>query len=111
MAPDIVPTPGLRASYFAYLVLWLTSHSCKCSPPFVLVFSGTAMRKLWTKRGIFVSVSIACGSALWWRQWKTNGGSKSSPYQLKLVQVLFRHGARTPLKSIPDVLEVKSKQL
>ncbi|XP_019750991.1 lysophosphatidic acid phosphatase type 6 [Hippocampus comes] len=65
------------------------------------------MRKLWTKTGIFVSVSIACGSALWWRQWKANGGSKSSPYQLKLVQVLFRHGARTPLKSIPDVLEAQ----
>ncbi|XP_048874507.1 lysophosphatidic acid phosphatase type 6 [Brienomyrus brachyistius] len=25
--------------------------------------------------------------------------------ELKLVQVVFRHGARTPLKSIPDVLE------
>ena len=31
----------------------------------------------------------------------------SSPYKLKLVQVLFRHGARTPLKLIPDVMEVK----
>ncbi|XP_023650013.1 lysophosphatidic acid phosphatase type 6 [Paramormyrops kingsleyae] len=28
-----------------------------------------------------------------------------SQLELKLVQVVFRHGARTPLKSIPDVLE------
>ncbi|TSU63008.1 Gap junction alpha-5 protein [Bagarius yarrelli] len=37
----------------------------------------------------------------------TNTSSDQSPsqYELKLVQVLFRHGARTPLKSIPDVLE------
>lgn len=31
----------------------------------------------------------------------------SSSYELKLVQVLFRHGARTPLKSIPDVMEAQ----
>ncbi|MCJ8732318.1 hypothetical protein PDJAM_G00209960 [Pangasius djambal] len=59
------------------------------------------------------------GSAVFWAQQKntepvqanlnlTNTPStdqSSSEYELKLVQVLFRHGARTPLKSIPDVLE------
>ncbi|KAF7709276.1 lysophosphatidic acid phosphatase type 6 [Silurus meridionalis] len=58
-------------------------------------------------------------SALFWSQQKntdpvqanldlTNtpcSDQSSSQYELKLVQVLFRHGARTPLKSIPDVLE------
>ncbi|KAJ8246671.1 hypothetical protein GJAV_G00254110 [Gymnothorax javanicus] len=28
-------------------------------------------------------------------------------YELKLVQVMFRHGARTPLRSIPDVMEAQ----
>ncbi|XP_037096024.1 lysophosphatidic acid phosphatase type 6 [Syngnathus acus] len=77
-------------------------------PSFLLrLLELTAMRKLWTKVGIFGSVSIAFGSALWWRQRSTDGGSKASQYKLKLVQVLFRHGARTPLKSIPDVLEAQ----
>uniref|UniRef100_A0A671W9Y0 Acid phosphatase 6, lysophosphatidic n=1 Tax=Sparus aurata TaxID=8175 RepID=A0A671W9Y0_SPAAU len=53
------------------------------------------MRSLWTKAGVVGSVSMAFGS-MW-----------CSPYELKLVQVLFRHGARTPLKSIPDVMEVQ----
>ncbi|XP_061548091.1 LOW QUALITY PROTEIN: lysophosphatidic acid phosphatase type 6 [Phycodurus eques] len=65
------------------------------------------MRKLWPKVGVFGSVSIAFGSVWWWRQSSADGGSKASPYELKLVQVLFRHGARTPLKSIPDVLEAQ----
>ncbi|XP_053483622.1 lysophosphatidic acid phosphatase type 6 [Ictalurus furcatus] len=61
------------------------------------------------------------GSAVFWAQQKntepvqehldlTNTPSSdqsSSQYELKLVQVLFRHGARTPLKSIPDVLEAR----
>lgn len=74
------------------------------------------MRKLWTKAGIISSVSAAFGSLLWSQ--KSNDSKQShpdstpdidpnSPYELKLVQVLFRHGARTPLKSIPNVMEVK----
>lgn len=58
------------------------------------------------------------GSAVFWAQRKNtepeqanldltpSSKQSSSQYELKLVQVLFRHGARTPLKSIPDVLEV-----
>lgn len=77
------------------------------------------MRSLWTKAGVVGSVSMAFGS-MWWSQKKTDPDQDqdqvsstsadtkpSSPYELKLVQVLFRHGARTPLKSIPDVMEVK----
>ncbi|KAF4087290.1 hypothetical protein AMELA_G00094150 [Ameiurus melas] len=59
------------------------------------------------------------GSAVFWAQQKNTepvqehldlsntprSDQSSSQYELKLVQVLFRHGARTPLKSIPDVLE------
>uniref|UniRef100_A0A665U295 Acid phosphatase 6, lysophosphatidic n=1 Tax=Echeneis naucrates TaxID=173247 RepID=A0A665U295_ECHNA len=57
------------------------------------------MKKLWTKAGVLSSASIAFCSMLW--------SQKNSLYELKLVQVLFRHGARTPLKSIPDVLEAQ----
>lgn len=75
------------------------------------------MRKLLTKAGVFGSVSVAFGS-LWWSEKKktdvdqADTGSNSdtkptSPYELKLVQVVFRHGARTPLKSIPDVIEAQ----
>ncbi|XP_023271649.1 lysophosphatidic acid phosphatase type 6 [Seriola lalandi dorsalis] len=75
------------------------------------------MKSLWTKAGVLGSVSIAFGSMLW-SQKKTSSDevapsctpadrNLSSPYKLKLVQVLFRHGARTPLKSIPDVMEVQ----
>ena len=75
------------------------------------------MRKVWAKVGLWGPVSMAFGSLLW-SQKKTesdgvasNGNTSetnpSSAYELKLVQVLFRHGARTPLKSIPDVMEVK----
>ncbi|XP_035532012.1 lysophosphatidic acid phosphatase type 6 [Morone saxatilis] len=75
------------------------------------------MRTLWTKAGVLGSVSMAFGSMLW-SQKKTEPDqtashctstdtNPSSPYELKLVQVLFRHGARTPLKSIPDVMEAQ----
>lgn len=75
------------------------------------------MRNIWTKAGILGSVSMAFGSLLW-SQRKTDSDqvcSSCSPadthptssYELKLVQVVFRHGARTPLKSIPDVMEVR----
>ncbi|CDQ84320.1 unnamed protein product [Oncorhynchus mykiss] len=73
------------------------------------------MRNLWTKAGVLGSVSMAFGS-MFWSQKKTETtqtGSTTacteppSPYELKLVQVLFRHGARTPLKSIPDVMEAQ----
>ncbi|XP_035029825.2 lysophosphatidic acid phosphatase type 6 [Hippoglossus stenolepis] len=75
------------------------------------------MRNLWTKAGVLGSVSVAFGSMLW-SQKSTDSdhvassctatdANPSSPYELKLVQVLFRHGARTPLKSIPNVMEVQ----
>ncbi|XP_028249460.1 lysophosphatidic acid phosphatase type 6 [Parambassis ranga] len=73
------------------------------------------MRNLWGKAGVFGSVSIAFGSMLWFQK-KTEPDqvasspadtNPSSPHELKLVQVLFRHGARTPLKSIPDVMEAQ----
>ncbi|XP_068560980.1 lysophosphatidic acid phosphatase type 6 [Cebidichthys violaceus] len=75
------------------------------------------MRNLWTKAGVFGSVSVAFGSMLWSQKQaesdqvassRTSADTNpSSPYELKLVQVLFRHGARTPLKSIPGVMEVQ----
>lgn len=68
------------------------------------VVDSTAMRPFWTRVGIIGPISMAFGSVLW--STKT-GADHTSPYDLKLVQVLFRHGARTPLKSIPDVMEVK----
>ncbi|XP_042338201.1 lysophosphatidic acid phosphatase type 6-like, partial [Plectropomus leopardus] len=75
------------------------------------------MRKLWSKAGVFGSVSVVFGSMLW-SQKKTEPDhfassctpaetNTNSPYELKLVQVVFRHGARTPLKSIPDVMEAQ----
>lgn len=65
--------------------------------------------------------TVVLGSAVFWAQQKNtepvhanldltstpSSDQSSSQYELKLVQVLFRHGARTPLKSIPDVLEVR----
>lgn len=75
------------------------------------------MSKLWSQAGLFGSVSVAFGSLLWSQQKSEPvqvasnrmppDTSSRSPYQLKLVQVLFRHGARTPLKSIPDVIEAQ----
>lgn len=74
------------------------------------------MRKVWAKFGVFGPISIAFGSLLWSKKTKpvqaasgctSAETSHSSTYDLKLVQVLFRHGARTPLKSIPDVMEVR----
>ncbi|XP_043987213.1 lysophosphatidic acid phosphatase type 6 [Gambusia affinis] len=77
------------------------------------------MRNLLTKAGFFGSVSVAFGS-IWWSQQKTesnpmtssaapnpNDACPASLYELQLIQVLFRHGARTPLKSIPDVMEAR----
>ncbi|XP_033965783.1 lysophosphatidic acid phosphatase type 6 [Pseudochaenichthys georgianus] len=73
------------------------------------------MRNLWTKAGVFGSVSMAFGSMLWSQKNPESDQASSPPgetdpsssYELKLVQVLFRHGARTPLKSIPDVMEAQ----
>lgn len=75
------------------------------------------MRKVWAKVGLLGPVSMAFGSMLWSQKKTESDGLASSvnspetnpgsAYELKLVQVLFRHGARTPLKSIPDVMEVK----
>ncbi|XP_062390687.1 lysophosphatidic acid phosphatase type 6 [Sardina pilchardus] len=69
------------------------------------------MRTAWTR--VVGLGSVALGS-LFWSQNKSEATSESqaknvdsSQLELKLVQVLFRHGARTPLKSIPDVLEVQ----
>uniref|UniRef100_A0A8D3B7Q0 Acid phosphatase 6, lysophosphatidic n=1 Tax=Scophthalmus maximus TaxID=52904 RepID=A0A8D3B7Q0_SCOMX len=73
------------------------------------------MRNLLTKAGVLGSASVALGSMLW-SQKNTDSdrvassgtaADPSSAYELKLVQVLFRHGARTPLKSIPNVMEVQ----
>ncbi|KAK2839892.1 hypothetical protein Q5P01_013632 [Channa striata] len=73
------------------------------------------MRTFWTKASVLGSVSAGFGSMWWWKsesdQVTTNSTSantnSSSLYELKLVQVLFRHGARTPLKTIPDVMQVQ----
>ncbi|XP_046903600.1 lysophosphatidic acid phosphatase type 6 [Hypomesus transpacificus] len=78
------------------------------------------MRNLWTKARVVgsVSVSMAFGSMLWSQKkpepvhtdissTPAEGMITASAYELKLVQVLFRHGARTPLKSIPDVMEAQ----
>lgn len=75
------------------------------------------MKGLWDGAAALGSVSVAFGSMLWSQQKtkpeKAATGSNladtnaDSPYELKLVQILFRHGARTPLKSIPDIMEVK----
>uniref|UniRef100_A0A3B4A4Z7 Uncharacterized protein n=1 Tax=Periophthalmus magnuspinnatus TaxID=409849 RepID=A0A3B4A4Z7_9GOBI len=72
------------------------------------------MKKLWLNAGIVGSLSAAFGSILWSQKTNESNSSRTcspldseptSPYELQLVQVLFRHGARTPLKSIPNVLE------
>ncbi|XP_028992289.1 lysophosphatidic acid phosphatase type 6 [Betta splendens] len=75
------------------------------------------MRTLWMKAGVFGTVSAAFGSVLWSQRKSdpdqdassptSTDTTPASPYELKLVQVLFRHGARTPLKSIPDVMEAQ----
>ncbi|XP_035762503.1 lysophosphatidic acid phosphatase type 6 isoform X2 [Neolamprologus brichardi] len=79
--------------------------------------TSTAMRGLWGGAAALGSVSVAFGSMLWSQQKtkpeKAATGSNhadtnaDSPYELKLVQILFRHGARTPLKSIPDIMEAQ----
>lgn len=56
---------------------------------------------MWARVGLMGSVALG---SMFWSQKKN---TETSPYELKLIQVLFRHGARTPLKSIPDVLEVR----
>ncbi|TNN59319.1 Lysophosphatidic acid phosphatase type 6 [Liparis tanakae] len=75
------------------------------------------MRNLWTKAGVFGSMSAAFGLMLWSQKQADLDQAASgdaaaptnptSPYKLKLVQVLFRHGARTPLKTIPGVMEAQ----
>lgn len=83
----------------------------------ILLVYSSAMRNVLGTAGLLGSVSVAF-SSMFWSQQKTElkPGSSNTPssdtnpdsaYELKLVQVLFRHGARTPLKSIPDVMEVK----
>lgn len=57
---------------------------------------------MWARVGLLSSVAL--GSTMFWAQ---KNKTEESPYELKLIQVLFRHGARTPLKSIPDVLEAQ----
>ncbi len=56
---------------------------------------------MWARVGLMGSVALG---AMYWSQ---KNKTETSPYELKLIQVVFRHGARTPLKSIPDVLEVR----
>lgn len=62
-----------------------------------------AMRKFWRT----VKVVGPTLAVLLWSKKQTANPNLSSDYELKMVQVLFRHGARTPLKSIPDVMEVR----
>lgn len=62
-----------------------------------------AMRKLWRTASV---LGPAFGALLWSKK-QAADSDPASDYELKLVQVLFRHGARTPLKSIPDVMEVR----
>uniref|UniRef100_A0A8C4S2X0 Acid phosphatase n=1 Tax=Erpetoichthys calabaricus TaxID=27687 RepID=A0A8C4S2X0_ERPCA len=69
--------------------------------------------KTWTKRSFFASVTCAVGGAYWLYEKRrisldnVGGAARPSEYELKLVQVLFRHGARTPLKSLPGTLQVR----
>ncbi|KAI4896960.1 hypothetical protein NFI96_017926 [Prochilodus magdalenae] len=76
------------------------------------------MRSWWTRLSVLSTAGL--GSTFWWhkktepvqtdtdyRKTSPTPEQPSSQYELKLVQVLFRHGARTPLKSIPDVLEAQ----
>lgn len=60
------------------------------------------MRNIWRTAKV---LGPALGALLWSKK-HTADSNPSSDYELKLVQVLFRHGARTPLKSIPGVMEV-----
>ncbi|KAK6485623.1 lysophosphatidic acid phosphatase type 6 [Huso huso] len=66
---------------------------------------------IWARIGA-VSTA-ACGAVVYWLQphkrvvQADRGRAHPFPYELKLVQVLFRHGARTPLKSIPDIQEAE----
>lgn len=93
------------------------SHSVALWWQLVSFVHSTAMKGLWGGAAALGSVSVAFGSMLWSQQKtkpeKAAKGSNladtnaDSPYELKLVQILFRHGARTPLKSIPDIMEVK----
>lgn len=61
------------------------------------------MRKLWRTASV---LGPAFGALLWSKK-QAADSDPASDYELKLVQVLFRHGARTPLKSIPDVMEAQ----
>ncbi|XP_066497069.1 lysophosphatidic acid phosphatase type 6 [Hoplias malabaricus] len=76
------------------------------------------MRSWWTRLSVLSTAAL--GSTFWWQRKPEpvqkdsesssvppSSDQSSSPYELQLVQVLFRHGARTPLKSIPDVLEAQ----
>ncbi|MFT7799485.1 lysophosphatidic acid phosphatase type 6 [Arapaima gigas] len=73
------------------------------------------MRPAWVRACVLGSAAF---SSVLWKQ-RRNKAAQMDPddvrenqdqhhhYELKLIQVLFRHGARTPLKSIPDVLEAQ----
>ncbi|KAG9271024.1 lysophosphatidic acid phosphatase type 6 [Astyanax mexicanus] len=76
------------------------------------------MRSWWAPLSVLSTAGL--GSTFWWQKKADpvqtdldsckdppSSEQSSSQYELKLVQVLFRHGARTPLKSIPDVLEAQ----
>lgn len=92
---------GLRStdlapqSFFVFFFFWSNGR-----PSFL---RSAAMRKLWRT----ASILGPAFAALLWSKKQTAASAPSSDYELKLVQVLFRHGARTPLKSIPDVMEVR----
>nr|XP_006639159.1 PREDICTED: lysophosphatidic acid phosphatase type 6 [Lepisosteus oculatus] len=65
---------------------------------------------VWARVGIAGAVT---GAALYWHQSRATPAAAApktrdpDQYELKLVQALFRHGARTPLKSIPGVPEAE----
>ncbi|XP_039599604.1 lysophosphatidic acid phosphatase type 6 isoform X2 [Polypterus senegalus] len=69
--------------------------------------------KTWTKGSFFATVTCAVAGAYWLYEKRrisldtVGGAARPSEYELKLVQVLFRHGARTPLKSLPGTLQAE----
>ncbi|KAG2456972.1 PPA6 phosphatase, partial [Polypterus senegalus] len=71
--------------------------------------------KTWTKGSFFATVTCAVAGAYWLYEKRrisldtVGGAARPSEYELKLVQVLFRHGARTPLKSLPGTLQLCAK--
>lgn len=68
----------------------------------------------WCRRlGLLGGLGLAGGVGLWARQQRWGAGAaperqgaESGALELRLVQVLFRHGARTPLRPLPGAAPV-----